>query len=756
MTGIFRRATVPICMLVMLAAGYAAIAQPQSTQSQTDVEQTAPQQILFGYHAALHYGVHSSRFGLIPHAGLAEGDSALFDIRSGTGWGAGAGITLDVPFDDPSMLSMRLGYVYRTAELSERGILPVVFEGVPGDGILENRVEGKFGHLLFQVLWGYRINDYVRFDIGGEANFLLHSYVRQVEEIIEPAGGRFIDTDSPRRLVYEGRFDSATSVYASILAGFQLLPGGSLEVAGLRIMPELRISFPLTGLWNTGEWNVHSLRFGVALMNPPPPPPAPPTIDTSSQEEPPERPPPITSQRPTTLYDTLAVRRDTVIRSVSEIEGDPLTLDTIRYERLTHRDNGRTVISIQPIETWILRLPQIKPLLVAGVGASFVLDNDSLSSQAKVTLEEFVMNRHVPPLNYVFFSEGEARLPGRYRQLDDEQARSFTVETFYSKSTLGLYNNILNVVGERMRRNPDAAITLNGYNAGVGVEKGDTALSRRRAEAIRDYLSSVWRIDRARVRVGAANLPPKPSALETPEGRDENRRVEILSNDPAILEPVLLSDTVRIIDPPTIRFRTSVVSDAGIESWRLEVSQSGQLLKDIRGLGDVPADVDWRIRDDILRPLADEPLRYRLHIRDSTGQEFSTSTDAVIQFEQRTLSRKRRERLGDKLIDRFSLILFDFDQDRVSPEHEAVLSIIRERITPDSRIKVTGSTDRVGERQYNLDLSLRRARSIALALGLPPENAEGVGEDEITFDNDLPEGRFYSRTVRVLIETPIR
>ncbi len=756
MTGIIRRVTVPICMLVLMAAAYTANAQPRSSAGRGDDEEKSQQQILFGYHAALHYGIHSSRFGLIPHAGLAEGDSALFDIRSGTGWGGSAGIALDVPFDDPSLLSMRLGYVYRTAELSGQGILPVVFEGVPGDGILENRVEGKFGHLLFQVLWGYRINDYMRFDIGGEANFLLHSYVRQVEEIIEPAGGRFVDTDSPRRLVYEGRFDSATSVYASIVAGIQLLPSGSLELAGLRVMPELRISLPLTGLWNTGEWNLHSLRFGLAVMNPPPPPELPP-VDTSAVEDLPDRRPPVVSTpRATTQYDTLAVRRDTVIRSVSEIEGDPLTLDTTRYERDTRRENGRTVIVIQPIETWVLRLPAIKPLLVAGVGASFVLENDSLSNQAKVTLEEFVMNRHVPPLNYVFFDEGQARLPGRYRQLDDEQARSFTVETFYSKSTLGLYNNILNVIGERMRRNPDASITLNGYNAGAGAEKGDTALSRRRAETIRDYLSSVWRIDRARVRVGAANLPPKPSALETSEGRDENRRVEIISDDPAIFEPVLLSDTVRIIDPPTIRFRTSVVSDAGIESWRLEVSQSGQLLKDIRGLGEVPADVDWRIRDDILRPLADEPLRYRLHIRDSTGQEFSTSTDAVIQFEQRTLSRKRRERLGDKLIDRFSLILFDFDQDRVSSEHERVLSIIRERITPESRIKVTGSTDRVGERQYNLDLSLRRARSIAQALGLPPENAEGVGEDEITFDNDLPEGRFYSRTVRVLIETPIR
>jgi outer membrane protein OmpA-like peptidoglycan-associated protein len=63
----------------------------------------------------------------------------------------------------------------------------------------------------------------------------------------------------------------------------------------------------------------------------------------------------------------------------------------------------------------------------------------------------------------------------------------------------------------------------------------------------------------------------------------------------------------------------------------------------------------------------------------------------------------------------------------------------------------------MGEADYNQKLSERRAASVHDLLREFLPNAairsEGVGESQLLFDNTLPEGRFYCRTVQILVET---
>ena len=40
-------------------------------------------------------------------------------------------------------------------------------------------------------------------------------------------------------------------------------------------------------------------------------------------------------------------------------------------------------------------------------------------------------------------------------------------------------------------------------------------------------------------------------------------------------------------------------------------------------------------------------------------------------------------------------------------------------------------------------------------LFLSKDNAKGLGESVLLYDNDIPEGRFYCRTVEVILETPL-
>jgi len=55
---------------------------------------------------------------------------------------------------------------------------------------------------------------------------------------------------------------------------------------------------------------------------------------------------------------------------------------------------------------------------------------------------------------------------------------------------------------------------------------------------------------------------------------------------------------------------------------------------------------------------------------------------------------------------------------------------------------------------FKCNISGKWVRLLAKIFKLKNGEVRGVGEQTI-FDNTLPEGRFYNRTVRVMIETPV-
>ena len=111
--------------------------------------------------------------------------------------------------------------------------------------------------------------------------------------------------------------------------------------------------------------------------------------------------------------------------------------------------------------------------------------------------------------------------------------------------------------------------------------------------------------------------------------------------------------------------------------------------------------------------------------------------------------------MEDLAFDRFNLITFEYNQAGLSPASRKIAEMIKNRISPKSTVKVVGYTDRLGDEDHNLKLSAARAKQSAKALGIPQDNAVGGGENTELFDNNLPEGRFYSRTVEINITTPI-
>lgn len=399
--------------------------------------------------------------------------------------------------------------------------------------------------------------------------------------------------------------------------------------------------------------------------------------------------------------------------------------------------------------------PPAQPVLTASLELQGIDRDGNVQEEVlKITVEEFINSQTHALLNYIFFDEGSSTIPVRYTQFGGNAPDQFSQEMLRDKTTLAVYHQILNIIGSRMQADPSATITLTGTNTNEGVEQGNRELSKARAEAVRTYLVSNWRIDDGRIKVQSRNLPSLPSNVDSADGDEENRRVEITTNRPSLLEPVRSADTLRTVDPPTLRAVPGAIADAGLEDWSLQVRQGAELLKEFGGTGRLPEKLDWNIEENPLTiPRRQVPLTAVLSVRDEEGQ---TGTAAArLPVEQITIRRKREEQIGDFVYDRFNLITFEFNSAELSAASRQIAADIREVIQPNSEVTIVGYSDRLGEEKHNQELSEKRALATARQLRVPVQNATGGGENTTLYNNDLPEGRFYSRTVTITVKTPV-
>lgn len=399
--------------------------------------------------------------------------------------------------------------------------------------------------------------------------------------------------------------------------------------------------------------------------------------------------------------------------------------------------------------------PSYAGSLNGSISASGLAIDGTETPDITIRVEEFLTTQMKPLLPYVFFDEGKSDIPGRYVLRAPTTTASFEEQQLHQASMLETYHEILNIIGKRMQLNGAAALTLTGCTSDQGKEKGATELARQRAERVKQYLVEHWKIAPERIAIEARGLPSRPSNVNDTDGIIENRRVEIAANDPRILDPVWTTDTARTVDPPGVRFRTLATAEAGLASWTVVASQDGTTIKEFHGNDAVPSFIDWNMQDDQRHvPRAPGELDYKLVLRDAASRTVEADGPSI-DVEQRTIQYKRKERIKDKEIDRYALIGFEFADAGITPANTRLLDRITSKITLNATIRIDGHTDRIGDADYNKRLSIDRARSVADRIGTQNVSVSGHGDSRLLYDNDLPEGRFYSRTVNIVVETPM-
>lgn len=197
-----------------------------------------------------------------------------------------------------------------------------------------------------------------------------------------------------------------------------------------------------------------------------------------------------------------------------------------------------------------------------------------------------------PLLNHIYFPAGSSNILARYVLFADQGKAGAFIETDL-KTTMEKYHHILNVIGKRLKDNPDAVITLVGCNSGVGNEK--IALSQRRAERVKSYFVGIWGIDLARIATKSRGLPEVASTSTDPSGQVENQRVEILSDHPAILDTIESTYFDAVSDSDEIFIMPSIQTEAGIEKWSISLLGDNMVLKKVEGRGAIPSKLAFDI-----------------------------------------------------------------------------------------------------------------------------------------------------------------
>lgn len=492
------------------------------------------------------YGGYNLNFHTADFYKLAGIPNCCPEFRDGTGSGINAGILYEMRLSNQLWLGSRLGLITLNGTLKNDELTTIITQSGPTTGVFEHKMEGMFLNIGLEPSIIY--NPYGGLFLSGGIRLGLNisNQYDQVETITKPEGvGTFIDslgndTGLRTRNKFSGEIPNANSFQIFATAGISYeIPLNKSN--SLRAAPEIQYYFPIIELVENTKWKINSLRLGLALKYVPiPKPPKQKLFERIYEID--------TIQIPSDLIAQATYRRGTEKPRQDKSEDDE---KIIEYEIISR------------IDTILI------PITYKLVGKITAIGVDNFGKEIprpKYVVEEFVSNRLGPLLNYIFFEDNSSLLPTRYKKLNPNEIKEFEIEKLFYDSTLQIYYNILNIIGKRMILNPTAKITLIGCNSDQGTEKGNLGLSKKRAEEVKAYLTSAWKISDDRITIQTGNLPQKPSTPSNePDKIAENRRVEIISDNEKITEPIFIEKIDRTAKPPIVRFKLEAETEAGLK-----------------------------------------------------------------------------------------------------------------------------------------------------------------------------------------------
>ena len=607
----------------------------------------------------------------------------------------------------PVELYAALSWQDRSISLSERASAPGrTPSGEMRTIVTRHRYEGRFtgvGLLLGLVtepIPGLRVGLAPSLHLAAEGDS------RQFEEIVSPLGATFSSTGLTERPVDR----NGVIAYNSFIPGLSLFAGIRVPISrDFGVQPEAGVDLDLLPIAREYDWRTTTWRLGVSLFR----------EKIGRPEEPVQTaPPPVVA--------------------VTEPIAPPAP--------------------VPPIDTVAAVEEQDAPYLEARIVAWGVDSAGRKYADPVIEITEAPTTRTIPLIPYIFFDSGSASIPERYPLIDNPaETADFSLDSIVDLHPMLVHHHLLDIIGQRLRNRPEVSMTIVGT---LSSDEPDQELASARAASLRSYFVDVWGINSRRLLV-AAGEPQNRSSEETPEGRAENRRAEFRFDGEALLSPVTIERLARIASPPAITFEKEVWADTTITSLVVLVIQGEkELLRFVEGESRPGASRRfWPLSD--LRVNRDlTPVSYRFEVTDATGQV------AVDEGEFRVLERVTRTEEAEVQIDEYLLAGFVYNSEELSPAHISAIYEIARAAGESAWVEIAGFTDDIGDEARNRELAGDRAANVAATLRKAREDLGFTRPVEIVirgaggsggsaFDNDLPEGRIFSRMVRVTIHRAV-
>lgn len=372
------------------------------------------------------------------------------------------------------------------------------------------------------------------------------------------------------------------------------------------------------------------------------------------------------------------------------------------------------------------------------------------------------MRETFPLRNYVFFDSNSNSIPDRYVLLNKSEVKDFKedqLEVFKPKKLSGrsdrqmtVYYNLLNILGDRMQKNPESTIFL----AGSSAEDNGLAM----AQSVKDYLTKTFEINPSRITIEGRFKPRLPS--EQPGSENElqmlracDRRVTIWSNYPDLLlefqsgHEAPLKPIEIVVEKGTtdsvIIFKM-LNPDKTIYSWSMEI-------KDPNGkkqsYGPYMKETITIPNNTVLGKI--EKGKFNIKMIGLTKNDKTIEKDTAVQLVKWV---KPRTEEGY----RYSVIYEFNDASSIAMYEKYLTEVVAPKITSGSTVNINGYSDIIGSESYNLTLSQERANDVykilnnalkALGRSNVVFNTVGNGENPslAPFANNYPEERFYNRCV---------
>ena len=656
--------------------------------------------IRYGVYAQGSYNQHQPNFQDLVTTPFGVKYSPVTSITGVNGLLFSAGGLFELPIAGPFGIALRAGYSSFGATFRSQETVRASINNQPFDLPVGYFAETQLGTLDGQLLLWLRPLRYLSLYVGGTAGYAIQRKVRQYEQILDPN-------------YTWGDGNTIRAEFNQDIPNFRTVPlwltgGISYEIplnqqGTILLAPEVFYSFQLPtvtlfSLLNDPNrtWRVNSIRAGISLRFSPNP----------------------------TIFDEAEVKR--------------------QQEQQQTKQPEVIATNTKPSSN---KPPVVKLYSVVGV-----TPDGAETPNPIIRIEEVLASKSRPLIGSIFFGENFATIPDRYQLINAADRSRFKVESLALQSDLDTYYHLLNIIGQRMATKPKAKLTITGMSDAI-IEKNNKTLALSRAEEVKKYLVSVWGITASRI--SALTRTTFQVNRDDTHEAEENRRVEITSDTPEILEELRFEYRGKVVTPPVVKARFDIEAEAGLQAWKLEIAQDDNPLKTVRGGEAYPKTFEWNLASAPLDSLPQTAQEISLRI-EATDRNSRTARSPLTALPVEMVSAAKSKGTRTEIYHVYSSMqgVSAYSSADASVQRQ-LLTIMRKGIKPGSKVAITGYVDARLSTDNARALTEQQAQNVANQLNLPDIINAGGGVASF-YNNTLPEGRLYNRFVQVEIKTAIK